>query len=59
MTGAEYSGKKVIVIIFINRRPVECRQLKRAIELTYISLLPKASKPFIFLVGFLPAGGWV
>ena len=50
MTGADYSGKKTTLVLFINGRPVECSPLKRALELTYSRLLPKAAKPFLFLV---------
>ena len=50
MTGADYSGKKTTLVLFINGRPVECSPLKRAVELAYSRLLPKAAKPFLFLV---------
>ena len=50
MTGADYSGKKTTLVLFINGRPVECSPLKRAVELMYSRLLPKAAKPFLFLV---------
>eukprot|EP00877_Chromochloris_zofingiensis_P008495 jgi/Chrzof1/389/Cz01g14030.t1 len=48
-----YIGRKSIVILFINQRPVECSQLKRAMETMYVAQNPKANKPFIFLVSAL------
>ena len=50
MTGADYSGKKTVLVLLINGRPVECLPLKRALEATYAGILPKAAKPFVFLV---------
>lgn len=41
---------------------VECTPLKRAIEASYAAVLPKACKPFLFLVRWLwwrYASGWV
>ena len=50
MSGADYSGRKTILVLFINGRAVDCSPLKRAIEATYATILPKASKPFLYLV---------
>ncbi len=50
-SGADYAGKKTSMVLFINGRVVECSPLKRAIEAAYALILPKAAKPFIFLVG--------
>ena len=50
ISNADYAGKKTTFILFINGRPVDCNPLKRSIELTYSTVLPKASKPWIFLV---------
>jgi len=55
VSSADYSGKRAVLVLFINGRPVECAPLKRALEATYASVLPKAAKPFVFLVGFVPA----
>ena len=55
MSGADYSGKKTQLVLFINGRAVESTPLKRALEATYATLLPKAAKPFVFLVGGLGA----
>ena len=41
------------MVLFINGRPVDCSPLKRALEATYAAILPKAAKPWVFLVGFL------
>ena len=51
ITNADYSGKKTVMVLFINGRPVECSPLKKAIENTYSSMLPKAAKPWLYLVG--------
>lgn len=50
VTGADYAGRKTQLVLFINGRGVECTPLKRALEGAYAALLPKAAKPFIFLV---------
>jgi DNA mismatch repair protein MLH1 len=42
-------GRKSVLILFINGRPVEQGQLKRAMEAVYTSQNPKASKPWLFL----------
>eukprot|EP00775_Hariotina_reticulata_P009980 gene9981-10135_t len=42
-------GRKSVLILFINGRPVEQGQLKRAIEAVYTAQNPKASKPWVFL----------
>ena len=49
VSGADYSGRKTSLVLFINGRAVDCSPLKRALEATYASILPKASKPFIYL----------
>ena len=52
MSSADYSGKRAVLVLFINGRPVECAPLKRALEATYAAVLPKAAKPFVFLVQY-------
>ncbi|CAG9465542.1 unnamed protein product [Pedinophyceae sp. YPF-701] len=49
MSGVNYTRKKTVLILFINGRPVECSPLKRAIEGMYQTILPKGSRPFVFL----------
>ena len=53
VSGADYAGRKTTLVLFINGRAVECNPLKRALEATYATILPKASKPFVYLVGSL------
>ncbi|EFJ45006.1 hypothetical protein VOLCADRAFT_94705 [Volvox carteri f. nagariensis] len=55
ISGANYStGKKTVLVLFINGRCVECSPLRRALEGLYGALLPKASRPWIFLDVRLP-----
>ncbi|KAG2496183.1 hypothetical protein HYH03_005783 [Edaphochlamys debaryana] len=50
ISGANYtSGKKAVLVLFINGRCVECAPLRRTLEGLYGTLLPKASKPWLFL----------
>ncbi|KAL3158286.1 DNA mismatch repair protein [Trebouxia sp. C0009 RCD-2024] len=49
ISNADYNGKKTVLVLFINGRPVDCSPLKRALEATYAALLPKAAKPWVFL----------
>ena len=50
VSGADHAGRKTILVLFINGRTVECSPLKRALEATYATILPKALKPFVYLV---------
>lgn len=54
VSSANYSAKKTTMVLFINDRLVECSPLKRAIEVIYSAILPKASKPFIYMSIVLP-----
>ncbi|KAG2448592.1 hypothetical protein HYH02_006483 [Chlamydomonas schloesseri] len=55
ISGANYgSGKRTVLVLFINGRCVECAPLRRALEGVYGALLPKASKPWLFLDVRLP-----
>ncbi|GIL91047.1 hypothetical protein Vretimale_9481 [Volvox reticuliferus] len=55
ISGANYTtGKKTVLVLFINGRCVECSPLRRALEGLYGALLPKASRPWIFLEVRLP-----
>ncbi|KAG8968902.1 DNA mismatch repair protein [Tulasnella sp. 425] len=49
LTSANYQGKKMILLLFINHRLVESTRIKRAIESVYAPVLPKGSSPFIYL----------
>ncbi|KAH9322096.1 hypothetical protein KI387_016735, partial [Taxus chinensis] len=54
VSSANYSAKKTTMVLFINDRLVECSPLKKAIEVVYSAILPKASKPFIYMSIVLP-----
>jgi len=48
-TNANYSTKKTTLLLFINNRCVESSNIKKAIEQTYSSFLPKNGHPFVYL----------
>ncbi|KAG1792786.1 histidine kinase-like ATPase [Suillus plorans] len=48
-TNANYQGKKIALLLFINHRLVESHRIKRSIESTYSGILPKGSSPFVYL----------
>ena len=48
-TNANYSAKRTTLLIFINHRAVESSALKKAIEQTYQTFLPKGGHPFVYL----------
>ncbi|KAG6292207.1 hypothetical protein E4U46_000451 [Claviceps purpurea] len=48
-TNANYHIKKTVFLLFINNRCVESSQLKKALEQTYDSYLPRGGRPFIYL----------
>eukprot|EP00249_Psilotum_nudum_P013294 c24267_g1_i1 orf=344-2536(-) len=54
ISSANYSAKKTTLVLFINDRLVECSVLKKAIEVVYAAILPKASKPFAYMSICLP-----
>ncbi|KAL0034722.1 hypothetical protein WJX77_003881 [Trebouxia sp. C0004] len=54
VSNADFNGKKTMLVLFINGRPVDCSPLKRALEATYAAILPKAAKPWIFLDVVMP-----
>ncbi|KAL6612689.1 DNA mismatch repair protein MutL [Neocallimastix sp. 'constans'] len=49
ITNANYNTKKMIFLLFINHRAVECSSLKKAIINLYSSYLPKGTHPFVYL----------
>lgn len=55
ITGADYAGRKTQLVLFINGRSVDFPPLKRCLESTYASILPKAAKPFAFFDIIMPA----
>ncbi|OAV95319.1 hypothetical protein PTTG_03631 [Puccinia triticina 1-1 BBBD Race 1] len=46
---ANYNAKKATTMIFINNRLVDCSPLRKSLEITYLSILPKGSFPFIYI----------
>ncbi|KAK1256117.1 hypothetical protein MKX07_008376 [Trichoderma sp. CBMAI-0711] len=49
VTNANYHIKKTTLLLFINHRCVESTSMKKALEQTYLSFLPKGGHPFIYL----------
>jgi DNA mismatch repair protein MLH1 len=48
-SNANYSGKRTTLLLFINHRSVDSSVIKKAVEQTYSSFLPKGGKPFVYL----------
>ena len=48
-SNANYHVKKTALLLFINHRSVESSAIKKAIEQTYSTYLPKGGHPFIYL----------
>ncbi|CAG9997635.1 unnamed protein product [Clonostachys byssicola] len=48
-SNANYNIKKTTFLLFINHRSVESSVIKKALEQTYASFLPKGGHPFIYL----------
>ncbi|RAL65639.1 hypothetical protein DID88_005310 [Monilinia fructigena] len=48
-TNANYHVKKTTLLLFINHRSVESTAIRKAIEQTYSSFLPKGGHPFTYL----------
>lgn len=49
ISNANYSAKRMSLLLFINHRSVESTVIRKAIEQTYAAFLPKGGKPFIYL----------
>lgn len=49
VSNANYSVKRTTTLLFINHRSVESSAIKKAIEQTYSTFLPKGGHPFIYL----------
>ncbi|KAL8910901.1 MAG: hypothetical protein Q9171_003856 [Xanthocarpia ochracea] len=49
ISNANYHIKKTNILLFINHRSVESSAIKKAIEQTYSTFLPKGGRPFIYL----------
>ncbi|KAJ8122638.1 hypothetical protein ONZ43_g1216 [Nemania bipapillata] len=48
-TNANYHIKKTTLLLFINNRSVESSNIKKAVEQTYSTFLPKSGHPFVYL----------
>lgn len=48
-SNANYSVKRIQIILFINNRQVESTNIKKAIEQTYSAFLPKGGHPWAYL----------
>lgn len=48
-SNANYHVKKTTLLLFINHRSVEASAIKKAIEQTYSTFLPKGGHPFVYL----------
>lgn len=48
-TNANYHTKKTTILLFINHRCVESSNIRKAIEQTYSTFLPKGGHPFTYL----------
>ena len=48
------SGKRTVLVLFINGRLVECSPLKRCLETVYASVLAKGSRPFFYVELTIP-----
>jgi len=49
ISNANYSVKRTALLLFINHRSVESSVIKKSIEQTYLTFLPKGAHPFIYL----------
>lgn len=49
ISNANYSVKRTTLLLFINHRSVESSAIKKAVEQTYTTFLPKGGHPFIYL----------
>lgn len=48
-TNANYHVKKTMLLLFINHRSVESSAIKKSVEQTYSTFLPKGGHPFVYL----------
>lgn len=49
VSNANYSVKRTTILLFINHRSVDSSAIKKAVEQTYSTFLPKGGHPFIYL----------
>ncbi|KAK2766931.1 DNA mismatch repair protein [Arachnomyces sp. PD_36] len=48
-TNANYHVKKTTILLFINHRSVESSAVRKAVEQTYSTFLPKGGHPFVYI----------
>lgn len=49
ISSANYSAKRTVMLLFINHRAVDSAVIKKSVEQTYATFLPKGSHPFFYL----------
>ncbi|KAK0661864.1 DNA mismatch repair protein Mlh1 [Lasiodiplodia hormozganensis] len=49
VSNANYSVKRTTLLLFINHRSVDSSAIKKAVEQTYSTFLPKGGHPFVYL----------
>lgn len=49
VSNANYSSKRTNLLLFINHRSVESQVIKKSVEQTYATFLPKGGHPFVYL----------
>lgn len=49
ISSANYSAKRTMMLLFINHRSVESQAIKKSVEQTYATFLPKGGHPFVYL----------
>ncbi|KAK5139372.1 hypothetical protein LTR04_003632, partial [Oleoguttula sp. CCFEE 6159] len=49
ISNANYNVKRTVLLLFINHRSVESSSIRKAIEQTYATFLPKGGHPFVYL----------
>ncbi|XPS76799.1 DNA mismatch repair protein Mlh1 [Ascochyta lentis] len=49
VSNANYSSKRTSLLLFINHRSVESQVIKKSVEQTYATFLPKGGHPFVYL----------
>lgn len=49
VSNANYHVKKLVLLLFINHRSVESSAIKRAVEQSFATFLPKGGHPFVYL----------
>jgi DNA mismatch repair protein MLH1 len=49
ISNANYSNKRTALLLFINHRSVESQAIKKSVEQTYATFLPKGGHPFVYL----------